>query len=413
MTLLYSSITLAQNSQSLDGLIRQGLSSYPSILSRQANRDAAQADLTAAKLRFLPTPSFNTQRNQVQFDGGMNYGQMPSTNVTVNQPLFVDGGIIAGYGKADARLTASDFAVLESREDIAKRIISTYVEWYKSWLKIQAFSESVRVHEKLVGLISRRLDQGVSSGSDRDLALSRLDQARAELDAQHSQEETSLAALSELTGEQLTRHSLIGKLAREIALPKRKDGIFRAQTQSVTVQKSKFEAEAADHEAKEIRAQALPQLSLQAQRQIGNAYYPGAQGFNAVGLVVSYTPGGGLSNMAVASAARERVRAAEFQVETSKRELNDRLNAEYNEYDFALLKKEGLQRAVNLAGDISASYDRQYLVGRKSWLDLMNSVRERAQTRAQLADTEGSLLGASRRLMIYIEGTRQFDESIQ
>ena len=397
----------------LDDLIRQGLLSYPSVLSRQASKDAAQSDLTAAKLKFLPNPSFNTQRNKVHFDGGQSTGQMPSTNIAVSQPLFLDGGIIAGYNKADARLSAADFALLETREDISRRIINAYSEWLKAWFKIQALEDNVRLHEKFAGMISRRFDQGVASGADKDLGISRLMQAKADLETQRFMEETALTTLSELVGEPINRKDLVGTLAKHVQIPRRADGIAKAQSQSVTVQRTKFEAEAAEQEAKEIRAQALPQLSVQAQRQIGNAYYPGAQGFNSVGLVVNYTPGGGLSSIAGASAAFERAKAARFQIDTVKRELTDRLNADYNEYEFALLKKESLQRSANLSGDIASSYDRQYLVGRKSWLDLMNSVREQAQTRVQLADAEGSLVAASRRLMVYIDGTMQFEGPAQ
>jgi hypothetical protein len=50
------------------------------------------------------------------------------------------------------------------------------------------------------------------------------------------------------------------------------------------------------------------------------------------------------------------------------------------------------------------------LVGKKSWLDLMNAIRERAQTRVSLADADGGLLGSSHRLAIYINGTQQFGE---
>lgn len=394
--------------RSLESLIRQGLQSYPSILSRQASLDAAQTDLTAAKLKFLPSPSFNTQRQNIAYSG-QSTNRQPATNISISQPLFLDGGIIAGYNKADARLSAADFALLETREDISKRIINAYTEWLKAWLKIQALEENVRLHEKFAGMIGRRLGSGVASGSDRDLGFSRLQQAQADLDTQRSMESTALTSISELVGEPIARRDLMGHLAKPVSIPRRADGIARAQAQSVTVQRNKFEAEAAEQEAKEIRAQALPQLSFQAQRQIGNAYVPGAQGFDMYGLVVSYSPGGGLSSVASASAAFARAKAATHQVDVARRELIDRLNADYNEYEFALLKQESLQRAVNLSGDISASYDRQYLVGRKSWVDLMNAVREQAQTKVQLADAEGSLVGASRRLMLYIDGTMQFE----
>lgn len=392
----------------LDELIRQALLSYPTILSKQASKEAAQTDLTAAKLKFLPNPSFNTQRNQVAYSG-QPISNQPATTVTVSQPLWMGGALIAGYNKADARLSAADYALLETREDISKRLITAYAEWLKAWLKIQALEESVQLHERFVSMISRRNDQGVASGSDKDLGVSRLHQARAELDTQRSLEQSSLTSISELVGEPVTRQQLIAKLAKHLNLPNRKDGLPKAQANSVSVQRYKFEAEAAEHEAKEIRAQALPQVSIQAQRQVGNAILPGAQGYDLYGLVVNYAPGGGFSSVASASAAMDRARAATMQVETAKRELTDKLNAEYNEYEFALLKKENLQRSANLSSDISASYDRQYLVGRKSWLDLMNAVRERAQTKVQLADAEGSLIAASRRLMVYIDGTLQFE----
>lgn len=398
----------AANAATLEDLIRQGLASYPSILARESSREAAKTDLTSAKLKFLPSPSFSTQRQNIAYSGQPT-NREPATNISITQPLLLDGGIIAGYNKADARLSAADYALLETREDVSKRIINAYTQWLVAWLKIQALQDSVRQHEKLSGMIVRRYEQGVASKADRDLAISRVEQVQADLETQRSLESTALTSLSQLVGEPITRQSLAGHLATPIKLPRRMDGIAHALQQSVTVQRYTYEAEAAEQEAKEIRAQALPQLAFQAQRQIGNAYVPGAQGFDMYGLVVTYSPGGGLSSITGASAAFERANAAKHQIEFAKRELTDRLNADYNEYEFSQLKKENLHRAAGLTGDISDSYDRQFLVGRKSLIDLMNSVREQAQTRLQLADAEGGVVGASRRLMVYIDGTQPFD----
>jgi adhesin transport system outer membrane protein len=407
-----SSLVFAQSQKasgiSLDELLIEALQSYPSILSKRATQDGAKSDLTAAKLRFLPTPSVSTQRNQVSYDGQPS-SNLPATAFTISQPLFMGGGLVAGFNKADARLNVADYALLETREDISKRLINTYAEWVKAYTKVVALEENLRLHEKFSEMITRRFEAGVSSGSDRDLGVSRLYQAKAELDTQLSLEGTALTSISELVGFPVSRADLIKNLAQHVKLPKRSDGIAKAISNSVSIQRMKHEAEVADQEAKEIRAQALPQVSLQAQRQIGNAYLPGAPGYNMVGLVVQYAPGGGLSSIASSSAAFDRSRAATIQVDSIKRDLTDRLNADYNEYEFSQLKMESLKQSVNLTNDISASYDRQYLVGKKSWLDLMNAVRERAQTRQALADAQGSLLASSRRLLVYIDGTARFD----
>ncbi|WP_162050458.1 TolC family protein [Fluviibacter phosphoraccumulans] len=401
-------ISASADAASLEDLIRQGLASYPTILARQSAKDAAQTDLTTAKLKFLPTPSFSTQRQTIAYSGQPT-NREPATNISISQPLFLDGGIIAGYNKADARLSAADYGLLETREEVSKRVINSYTQWLVAWMKIQALEDSVRLHEKLLAMIVRRYENGVASGADRDLGQSRLQQAQAELETQRSLESSALVSLSQLVGEPIGRQDLVGYVAKPLKPPRRTDGIAHALRQSVTVQRYTYEAEAAEQEAKEIRAQALPQLAFQAQRQIGNAYVPGAQGFDMYGLVVTYSPGGGFSSITGASAAFDRAKGARHQIETAKRELTDRLNADYNEYEFSQLKKESLQRAVDLSGDISASYDRQFFVGRKSWMDLMNSVRERAQTRVQLADAEGGIIGSSRRLMVYIDGTQPFD----
>lgn len=400
-----------RNDLNLELLLQKSLASHPMVLSAGARKEAASTELTAAKLRFLPSPSVNTQRNQVQFNGGVNGGAMPSTNVAISQPLWMGGGLIAGYDKADARLSAADVMLLEAREDIARRLITAYFDWRKAYAKIQALDESVRLHERLVGLISRRNEYGVAAGVDKDLGISRLNQAQADLDTQKSAEEIALTTISEIVGEPITRRDLISSITKNTKIPNKSIGLSKALENSTLIQRYKFEADAADAEAREIRAQSLPQLSFQAQRQIGNAYYPGVQGFNTLGLVVSFAPGGGFSSAVAGSAAMDRARASSYQVEVVRRDFSDRLNAEYSEYESSLLKKESLLKAASLTGDISASYDRQYLVGRKNWLDLMNSIRERSQAMVQLADVDAALASTSWRLLIYIDGTAQFQYS--
>jgi outer membrane protein TolC len=179
---------------SLENLISQSLTSYPTVLAKQTMKSAAESDLTVSKLNFLPNPSISTQRNQVTY-GGQSPSNLPATNLSLTQPLLLGGDLIAGYNKADARLSAADYALLETREDVVKRVVTAYAEWQKAYLKILAMSESVKIHENLAGMITRRYEAGVASGSDRDLGNSRLYQALSELDTQKSIEASALTSL--------------------------------------------------------------------------------------------------------------------------------------------------------------------------------------------------------------------------
>lgn len=394
----------ASGALSLENLLSQALQSYPTILAQRQSREAADTDKTASMLRFLPSPAISTQRNQVTYDGQASRGQ-PAVNYSISQPLWMGGGLLAGYNKADARLNAADYGILEARLDVSRRLITAYAEWVRAYLKILSLEESVHLHERFVATITRRSESGVAPESDRDLAQSRLMQAMAELNTQMSVEKSSLTALSQLIGEPITRLELEKEIAKPYKVPARDEVIEIAMVTNPTVHRLSYEADAADEEAKEVRARALPQVSFRAERQENNAIIPGAPSYDAYGLVVNFAPDGGFASVATASAAFSRAEAARTQVETSKRDLLDRLNADFNEYEFSRLRQENLKNSVDLSGEISASYDRQYLVGRKSWLDLMNMVRERAQNRVQLADAVGGAIGASHRLRVYVEGT--------
>ena len=63
-------------------------------------------------------------------------------------------------------------------------------------------------------------------------------------------------------------------------------------------------------------------------------------------------------------------------------------------------RRLALQTSAELSDRVLASWDRQYLSGRKTWQDLMNSAREQVQVQAQLADLEGTQLVASWRLAL-------------
>ena len=258
----------------------------------------------------------------------------------------------------------------------------------------------MQLHEKLVELISSRVKEEVASRADMNLAISRLLTAKADLTTQLSIEKSALNALSQLVGQPVQRADLLNVRATAKALPARDQILEIARLNSPTIQRMTLEAQVTREESKEIRAQLSPQIALQAQVQIGSAVLPNAPNYNTLGLTLNYATGNGFSTVAYAKSAGDRANASELQIQTAHRDLNDRLSSEINEYEFSKIKIESLQKSADLAEEISESYDRQFLVGRKSWLDLMNMVRERAQNKFTLADVEVSLITTSWKIAV-------------
>ena len=389
--------------RSLDSLLQQAQESHPTIRYGQMASEAAALDLSSAKLRFLPSLAVSRQQGSLTYDSQQSARVSPTT-LTLTQPLFQGGALEAGQKKANARLSSAHQGLREARQEVGRKLISAYGDWLRAWTKIRALEDNVVLHEKLAGLISRRAEERVAPRVDADLAEARLMLARADLQAQRTVLNAALSSISQLVGEPLQHADLVGTAASVTPPPTYEQALEKALQGSPTMERLGFEAEAAREESREVRAQALPQVALQLQRQVGNATGSSLPGYSAVMLVVSYASGNGFATLRTAEAAQTRAEAAKLQVEMARRELTERLTADFNEYEHASLRFSSLQKSAELSGEISGSYDRQYLVGRKSWLDLMNAVREQAQTRVALADAEVTLLVTSRRIAIYVNG---------
>lgn len=116
------------------------------------------------------------------------------------------------------------------------------------------------------------------------------------------------------------------------------------------------------------QASILPQLS-------GQYTYSETFG-HRFGVVLKAQTDGGFSKVAAASAAREKVRASEMQVAASERQLRDQVFALLREYETNTRRLEGSMSAAGSAQRVMESYMRQFASGRRTWLDVMNAVRE-------------------------------------
>ena len=384
----------------VDDLIDDAFQNYPGIKSKQMSQKSAEKEVLAAKLNFLPTITISAQ------PATRNYGDVsaanrkadPVTVISVKQPLL-GGGLYSRLQMSKAKKSMADWTVEESRRDIAVRVINAYSQWFAAHSKLEASNESVIAHEKFTELITRRMQSGISTQSDVNQSQSRLGQARAEQASYRSAEFTALVALNQLVGRQLSREELKRGALEEVNLPN--DIIAQAIAVSPTIHRLEYAAQVAEHQAGVTKAQAYPTLSLKAERTINSTTNKNYGTVDSVGLTAEYSSSNGFSSLVQGSAADDQYKAALLDVDTARRDLVVQINQDVSEYEFAKVRRQSLAKTVELTQSVSESYDRLFRVGKKSWLDLLNAVRERTQTLSSLADVDASLLATSRRLKIY------------
>ena len=384
----------------VDDLIDDAFQNYPGIKSKQMTQKSAEKEVLAAKLNFLPAVTISAQPATFRYGdtvSSSNRKSDPVTTIVVKQPLL-GGGLYSRLQMTKAKKGMADWMVEEARRDVAVRVVNAYAQWYTAHKKLQAANESVIAHQKFTELITRRMHSGVSTQSDVNQSLSRLGQAQAEQANYRSAEFSSLVTLNQLVGRQLNRDMLSQNITADTQLPN--DIIAQALAVSPTIHRLEYAAQAAEHQAGVTKAQAYPAISLKAERTINSVSMKNAPTVDTVGIVAEYSSGNGFASLVQGSAASDQYRAALLDIDTARRDLVVQINQDVSEYEFAKARRESLARTVALTQEVSESYDRLFRVGKKSWLDLLNAVRERTQTLTSLADVEATLLATNRRLKI-------------
>jgi adhesin transport system outer membrane protein len=268
-----------------------------------------------------------------------------------------------------------------------------------------ANEKSLLTHTKLRDQVRRRLAEGVSAQSDLVLALGRLDAITAEVTAGRTQRDMALTRLGQLLGKPVTDDSLVGTLAAPHALAQGPQALLtQALEQSPAVQKAQAQARVAQAVVGERRADLSPELYARLDRQYGNFNLPNGAPQTRLFIGLSTRFGAGLSALSNVEAARIQHEAAVVDIEAQSRAVSEQVLSDHALVVSSASRLDSIRASLRSAEEVSSSYDRQFLAGRKSWLDVMNAARELAQTETQIADLLSTQMVVSWRLNFYTQG---------
>lgn len=389
----------------IEPLIASALSSHPSQKSQLLLLQSAQAGIDSARWQFYPTPSLSVEQVGASPTDPSYQGTSSVKRLSLQQPLWTGGRLTAGLQKAQANVLVSQASVDEVRQQLALRVLQNYGEWMAAHLKIRTQEKSAATHDRLHALVKRRIEKGVAPKSDSTLVVARLESIASDTAVLRAQQDISLARLGQLVGHPV----LSAQLALILAIPyewKSELPILLEQALEVSpsLLKARSLARVQESVVAERRADVSPEVFLRAEQQYGNFLYRNAPSESRISIGVTSHFGAGLSSLSGIDGANSMYLAALEEVEAQGRIVSEQVLADYTLAASSQSRMSALQAALKAAAEVSQSYDRQFLAGRKTWLDVMNAARELAQIEVQLADIESTQVIATWRLVIYSRG---------
>ena len=111
-----------------------------------------------------------------------------------------------------------------------------------------------------------------------------------------------------------------------------------------------------------------------------------------------------MSSLSAIDTARSRHEAALADVAGARISLSEQVYGDHVQAATGQRRLLTLQASLLSAEAVSRAWGQQFLVGLKSWLDVMNAARELAQVEVQIADVSTEQLLYSWRLSILAQG---------
>jgi len=357
---------------------------YPSAMAARAGLRAAASDVKAAKWLRFPSVTGNLAYRDSN--------NSPQPELVVETPLWSGGRIAANIRRARAGESIASAQYVEMVQGLALNTASAYYEIARLTQTEQLLAESLDVHNQLVATMERRVKQEVSPVADLELARSRAAQIEQQYNVTRAQRGTALRVLAELVADPAFDLGPVPYYDPEMDLVQRDALEDQAVAFSPTIRRLSAQAEEAREQVDIAKASILPQVN--AQYTYDNIFG------NRVGVVVRAQNQGGLSQFSQVNAAKLRTMEAQEGIRTAEQQLRRDMAADIIVYEAAKKRAIISREATDTAARVSASYMRQFIAGRRSWLDVMNALREAVTAQIGRVESEVNVMSSAARLLL-------------
>ena len=373
---------------------------HPLLQAARLEAQAGTIDVAAIERQRWPTLSAVVESNTG------NASSLPSHSLRVQQIVWDAGLVSSRVTEAENQVTISKLRVQLQQRQIYLQISNAWQSMWAAHARVQVAQKTM---DRLNGFrvqMQRRVDAEASSRIDLVFANSRQLQTQVELDAAQRNLKVALLKLEQLSGEVNLRQRLQA-LAPFPALPMAAPFLQQLQqidwvdlaVRAPAVQIARSDVVSAYNRLRTKEAEKWPQLYVRLDVPIGNNYF-NANNSTVVFAGLSYTPGAGFANVVEAQALSTRVAKSEQGVEVAMKDIQETMQNDREEFLNAYAQISALEKSVAGSDMVLASFERQFQANRKTWLDLLNQVRELAQNEYALVDAQASLVGSRLRLEI-------------
>jgi adhesin transport system outer membrane protein len=389
--------------QSLPEAMQRAIEVHPEVQAGVNSRTAADYQLRAAQGGYLPrvdvlagygregTDSPSTRIGNRSNDWEtLNRGE---ASVRLRQMVFDGFATSSEVGRQQATVNSRAYALMGTSERTALNVAQVYLDVLTRRDMVRLAEDNLRSHERIFDQIKLRTTRGVGRLADMDQAEARLAQARNNLIT----EQTNLADA------QTNYLSVVGQMPDEIStppafidmLPASLDEARQQMLESSPILRSaESDIAAAEKQYDAAKSSFYPRFDAELGRSADNNI-DGVTGHNndwQAMLRMSFNLYAGGSNKADLESKSYQANQALDIRNNALRQLNEELGLAWNAMNNANAQVPIAQQYVDYSSSVRTAYQKQFSLGERTLLDLLDSENELFTAQRRLAEVKNSQL---------------------
>ncbi|HMK78522.1 MAG TPA: TolC family outer membrane protein [Xanthobacteraceae bacterium] len=399
--------------------IKQAVQTNPAVGEASANRRATEADMHQSQGALLPQVRLDVRAGPERFDqqdispspqGNNTWLPGRTAALTLRQTLFDGFASLNEIWRQAARVDAASYRVHERSELIALDAAEAYIDVVRYGHLIKIADDNVRVHRRLLGNVQARYSGGRAGEGDLQEVRERVAAAEAARAEFVQSLENARAAYRKAVGLEPYNVRPPGRLR---GLPETRDAALAVALQyNPTIRAAQADADAAKYAFHGTTGGFLPNVSLEA-RTLRGADADMIYGYRTEQsgkVVLSWDLFNGGQNGWKREAAAERYTEAAMAHAKLQRAAFESLDKAWAARTITADRVAALLRQVDADRKAITAYEKEYELGQRSLIDLLNAENqlyvglvslESARGVAVFADYQ--LLAAMGQLLAYLK----------
>jgi adhesin transport system outer membrane protein len=397
----------AQGIYSINDAIQQAVRTNPSISEAAANRRATESELRQNQGTLLPQVRLEAKIGSEKFDyrvsppptGNDQWHNSREAGIVVRQLLFDGFASLNEIWRQAARVDAAAARVLERSELIALDAAEAYIDVVRYLRLVALAQENLAAHRRIFSNVNARYSGGRAGEGDLQQAQERVDAAAAALAGFRQTLEDSRAKYRRSVGLEPYNLRFPGRLR---AMPRsRDDALAAALRYNPTIKAAQSDADAAKYGFHSSAGAFMPTVSLEgrAHHGINVGQFLGERNEYSGKFVASWDIFRGGQTL------WRRNEMAERYIEQTQRHARLQRDA-FESIDKAWAARTitndriaALARQAEADRRVIAAYSKEYELGQRSLIDLLNAQNQLFNASVSLVSAQGVAVFADYQLL--------------